>query len=925
MSKQLFKVSKSSSVLNSFLTFIYLFVTLPSAFGQAPQGMQYQAIARDLSGNTLPNQAIGVKFDIRNGSATGPVIFTEIHNSITTNAFGLFNLVIGSQNPSSFQTINWASGNKFIETSIDAGTGFNSISTTQLMSVPYALYAETAGNSGVGLPSGSNGQILTHNGSTWDSTSVLSVFPNSHILAKKRLGIGTVPLAPFSLEVAGNSRVSGLLLADSIRSNNFRMLAGAGLGKIFTSDALGNASWQTPPALNFWGLSGNTGTNAANYIGTNDAVPLQIFTNGTQRIFIDTIGRVGIGNSNPSYLLHTSKTSSLNNDISGVFDMISFASGSAIGLSGNIYGTGSGSFTGILANATGTSTGTITGILSQVTGNGSGDKIGIKSDILGSVGTTFGIKSIAKGPINDTTYSLYARANGSPHSFALYTDTGKVFLRDSVGIGVFSPTKKLDVNGGAWIRGSLKVGPYVLPANNGNNGQVLTTLGNGTTVWANAGTGGVTLPVGISGQFLNYNGTAWDTLSSSHLVYNPSNNFIGIGTSSPTRNLEVFGTNPILGIISNSPGGVSTLDLSSTTSGVASLRYDHVSNRMYFRSNSADRLYLDGAGNLVLGATNTVYSGMNLGQSMVLAFEGASNNGISTLLSVVDPTSNNFISLPNASGTLVLDPTANTGEMIYKNGSTLSAIPVGNPGDILTLNAGNQPGWSNPNSLSIPQAWTESTGNVFLNTPGNNVGIGTATASSKLTVESSSALISEFTSSDFINAYISIQASNPNVHPSLNFKSGTTNNGRIFVKTDGSFQYQDIVNNVTAINYDGSSKNVGIKTGTPTSSLTVDGTFALQNIFSVPSGGFTLNIATTDPYAVIFVPFASVTINLPNAALVKGRIYTIKQTGLSTFTTNIQSTSCNVEGVTSYSLTGPVGSGINVISDGTNWWIISKI
>ncbi len=115
-------------------------------FAQAPQGINYQGLARDANG-ILSNKPIGVKFEIHQTTAIGLVVFSETH-AVTTNAFGLFNVAIGSNSTSSFINIPWANGPFFIETLIDptGGTAYVSLGTQQLMSVPYALYAEKAGN-----------------------------------------------------------------------------------------------------------------------------------------------------------------------------------------------------------------------------------------------------------------------------------------------------------------------------------------------------------------------------------------------------------------------------------------------------------------------------------------------------------------------------------------------------------------------------------------------------------------------------------------------------------------------------------------------------------------------------------------------------------------------------------------------------------
>lgn len=137
------------------LVFISIFFVLSLSFvyAQAPQGLNYQAIGRNLSGTVLPNQAIGVKFTIINNSPTGTSLYSEQH-SITTNAAGLFTLVIGTGNNTTgnFNTINWGAGNKYLKTEIDptGGTSYTISNTSQMQSVPYALYAEktslTAGN-----------------------------------------------------------------------------------------------------------------------------------------------------------------------------------------------------------------------------------------------------------------------------------------------------------------------------------------------------------------------------------------------------------------------------------------------------------------------------------------------------------------------------------------------------------------------------------------------------------------------------------------------------------------------------------------------------------------------------------------------------------------------------------------------------------
>ena len=120
-----------------------------SSFGQAPEGFKYQAVVRDAANTILNNQAVGMQMTIQQGSVGGTTLYQETF-APTTNAYGLVNLEIGSGSVVSgdFTTIDWANGPYFIETAIDVtgGTSYAVIGTSQLMSVPYALHANTAEN-----------------------------------------------------------------------------------------------------------------------------------------------------------------------------------------------------------------------------------------------------------------------------------------------------------------------------------------------------------------------------------------------------------------------------------------------------------------------------------------------------------------------------------------------------------------------------------------------------------------------------------------------------------------------------------------------------------------------------------------------------------------------------------------------------------
>jgi hypothetical protein len=135
---------------------------------QAPQALNYQAVARTADGVIIPTQNIGVRFSILDGSVTGTTLYSETH-TVITNSYGLFTLSIGKGTPvtSTFANVNWASGtDKFLKVEIApaGGTTYQLQGTTQLLSVPYALYSEKtrllAGNNTINI---TNGNTITGN------------------------------------------------------------------------------------------------------------------------------------------------------------------------------------------------------------------------------------------------------------------------------------------------------------------------------------------------------------------------------------------------------------------------------------------------------------------------------------------------------------------------------------------------------------------------------------------------------------------------------------------------------------------------------------------------------------------------------------------------------------------------------------------
>ncbi len=144
--------------------------TSNAAAQNVPQGFNYQCIVRDNTGAPINNQTVTLLFTIRNNAPNGPIAYSEMQ-TVSTNGFGLINLTIGSGTPlqGNFASINWAVGTKFLTVSIETAPGvFDEIGTSQLLSVPYALYALQAanGNDNWGTQTVQTTPVLSGNGTT---------------------------------------------------------------------------------------------------------------------------------------------------------------------------------------------------------------------------------------------------------------------------------------------------------------------------------------------------------------------------------------------------------------------------------------------------------------------------------------------------------------------------------------------------------------------------------------------------------------------------------------------------------------------------------------------------------------------------------------------------------------------------------------
>jgi hypothetical protein len=245
----------------SVLTLLVLLGSVHAAFSQAPEGFTYQAEARDNKGNLLINKSFIVKTTILAGSTTGSKVWEKDYN-VTTDNYGLFTIIVGDLGTGTllygnFSVINWGRGTYFLNVKIYWAKKWLDAGTTQLLSVPYALYAKSAGSITETDPvfgSSAANHISTTNIGNWNTT--------------------------FGW---GNHATAGYLKSFTETDPIFKASPSFG---ILSSDI---NKWNTDYG---WNLTGNAGTNPeTNFIGTTDGKAL-VFKINNQKA-----GYIGLSNN----------------------------------------------------------------------------------------------------------------------------------------------------------------------------------------------------------------------------------------------------------------------------------------------------------------------------------------------------------------------------------------------------------------------------------------------------------------------------------------------------------------------------------------------------------------------------------------------------------------------------------------------------
>ncbi|NUM49936.1 MAG: hypothetical protein HUU48_02355 [Flavobacteriales bacterium] len=470
-------MKKKHIITLSFLLFVFF-----GLFAQgSPNGINYQAVARDLAGEPLANQNLNVKIFITN--ATGLTTFYSEEHNVTTNQFGLFTLVIGTggnrfpNSNSQVKSLAWGTQAHFIKFEIDGQAS----SLLQLLSVPYAFYADNSGNGGVQGPTGPQG-VPGPSGAK-GVTGTTGITGTAGITGPTGLtgttGLQGIPGVTGTTGTTGIAGITGPTGTTGLQG--LQGVTGAkgttgttGLtGATGTTGVAGTTGLTGPtgpaPAnatdatnANVWSILGNANIiPASHFLGTTDAQPIIFKTSNTERMRILSTGNVGIGTINPLQQFTLSHATSpifrLERSGLNMFDWEVYSDNTGFHIKGGADGTG-GALTDYVTIDGNGKVGIGTGIPSQkldvngntnILGDGAGDPLVVRSPI---DGFSLTVKESDNGNVAARIFGYATRGrmllnnNGNP-AINLDADpsTFSYINAGNVGIGTSIPGAKLQI------------------------------------------------------------------------------------------------------------------------------------------------------------------------------------------------------------------------------------------------------------------------------------------------------------------------------------------------------------------------------------------------------------------------------------------------------------------------------------------------
>jgi hypothetical protein len=563
------------------------------SMSQTPQFFNYQAVLRNNSGAIISGQTVNLRISIHDISAGGTVVFQETH-SVTTNPFGIVNLKIGNgtQIIGPLSAVPWSSDEKFVEVEIDfpVGSGYISTGTQQLLSVPYALYAENAnvpgvvgatgpqgatGEQGIQGPTGAQG-ITGNNGATGPHGPTGEQGLQGPTGAQGITGNNGATGATGPQGQTGEQGIQGPTGAQGITGNN---------GATGATGPQGQTGEQ--------GLQGATGaTGSFSFAGTNGQTLFHNGTNWTATSYLYNDGtKVGIGTTNPVNAF----------SVNGSGDFLTSVKSPVIAA----YD-GSGNSLTIQAN--------------DATSSGIGGSVTIKSGM--------GYNGNYSGNVNINGASVpfglggHVYISGGNNNGGGGNHGGKIYING--GTAVSGNGGDINITGGD-NQGGSSAHPGAVNITGGSHSTGSATSGSGANVNISGGNQATAISNGSAGSVIISGGIS--SGSGPHGI-------VQIQTNSITR--LYVGTNGNIGMGTTSPNASAALEISSTTKGflppkmteAQMLAITAVAGLIVYNTTANLPLFYNGTNWVKMDGSTALYIGKQYQGGIIFYIDGTGQHGL---------------------------------------------------------------------------------------------------------------------------------------------------------------------------------------------------------------------------------------------------------------------------------------------------------
>jgi len=226
---------------------------------QSPQKMSFQAVIRNINNVPVSMSTIGIRISVIYGSPEGIAVYTETQNG-NTNSNGLISLQIGTGKVmvGTFASIDWANGPFFIKTETDpnGGNDYTIVGTSELLSVPYALFAL-------------NTHLNDHIGTSYEKMDLSSLKIGQIININMTKGVDFYTAGHILISSTGDNHFEGSFLSynkvTGLLSIEISEVIGSGSYNFWNIDVNAVRGYNgSPGAVGIAGLDGSVGLNGTN-------------------------------------------------------------------------------------------------------------------------------------------------------------------------------------------------------------------------------------------------------------------------------------------------------------------------------------------------------------------------------------------------------------------------------------------------------------------------------------------------------------------------------------------------------------------------------------------------------------------------------------------------------------------------------------